>query len=348
MAKSRVELGKVSVKFGPQAAPYAAVLPPGYEQGGPYPLCLMLHGGGGSHQNLVDTQAAFDQWWEAGIIPPMVIASASTGPMSFYFDSPDGKVRWESFIAEDFLAHLRDKYKVRRDRASTVITGASMGGYGCLKIAFKHPEPFAAVAALEPAVEPGLRDADVGARNRFFYPAEGGGVGGPDELMGPNRDPALFESNNPANRARANADAIRNSGIAIYLEAGDEDLLNLHDGAEFLHRVLWDLDIAHEYHMVRGADHVGPSLGPRMREAFTFLASVLAPVKETGDEQPTPKERAFVEWMNGGFKGEPPPMDATSKLMIPVLRAQFEPARQRAAKVDPNMRRRYGILPPTK
>ena len=71
-------------------------------------------------------------------------------------------------------------------------------------------------------------------------------VGGPRELLGATRDAALFESNNPASRACANAAFIRESGLAIYLEVGGDDFLNAHDGTEFLHRVLWDLEIAHE------------------------------------------------------------------------------------------------------
>jgi hypothetical protein len=62
-------------------------------------------------------------------------------------------------------------------------------------------------------------------------------------LIGPARDSPLRESNNPANIANANAQQIRASGLATYLEAGDRDSLNAHDGAEFLHRVFWDLDL---------------------------------------------------------------------------------------------------------
>jgi S-formylglutathione hydrolase len=81
----------------------------------------------------------------------------------------------------------------------------------------------------------------------------------------------VFAANNPANRAIANATEIRKHDLAIYLECGDDDFINVHDGAEYLHRVLWDLDISHEYRLTRGADHVGPTLIPRMREAYLWL-----------------------------------------------------------------------------
>lgn len=194
MQASRIEVGELRVDFAPAGVPYAVLIPEG---GGAYPLSLFLHGGGGSHQNLIDTRLLFERWWSDGVVPPMVVATASTGPMSYYLDHPDGSARWESFIAEDFLAHLRSKFGVRGERESTFIAGISMGGYGALKIAFSRPERFAAVAAIQPILEPGLSDSDIGARNRLYHM-----VGGPRELLGENRD-AVFQANNPANRARA-------------------------------------------------------------------------------------------------------------------------------------------------
>ncbi len=39
---------------------------------------------------------------------------------------------------------------------------------------------------------------------------------------------------NPANRARANAQQLRDSGLAICIKAGDRDFLNAHDGTAFI------------------------------------------------------------------------------------------------------------------
>lgn len=341
-SKSRVELGDARADFAPDGVPYAALFPPGYDAGNAYPLCLLLHGGGGNRDNLVAMHPLFKQWWAAGVIPAMVVASASTGAMSYYLDHPDGSARWESFIAEDFLAQLRSKYKIGGDRDSTLITGISMGGYGALKIAFRRPGKFAAVAAIQPLLEPGFRDAEVGARNRLHHI-----VGGPRELLGPTRDALLFESNNPANRARENARAIADSRLAIYLEVGDEDFLNAHDGTEFLHRVLWDLDIAHEYRLIRGADHGGPTFIPRIRDAFAWLGAVVEERRNTASTEPSADERAVSEWLSRGLTGDPPPVNPNSKAFITMLRAQLKPMREQAAKTDPSTARHYGILPKT-
>ncbi len=84
-------------------------------------------------------------------------------------------------------------------------------------------------------------------------------------------EPEFYKANNQATIAGANAEAIINSGIQIYLESGDRDFFNAHDGAEFLHRVLWESHIEHEYHLLRGCDHVGASILWRIEDAHRFL-----------------------------------------------------------------------------
>jgi S-formylglutathione hydrolase len=63
----------------------------------------------------------------------------------------------------------------------------------------------------------------------------------------------------------------------LRLECGTEDCLYLYHGAEFLHRILFDRGIRHEYRLVRGADHVGWTLWPRFVDALAFLGRVLNP-----------------------------------------------------------------------
>ena len=184
-------------------------------------------------------------------------------------------------------------------------------------------------------LEPGLRESDIGPRNRLHHSA-----GGPPQLIGPARDAAAWESNNPANRARANAQLIRDSGLAIYLEAAERDFLNAHDGAEFLHRVLWELDVSHEYHLVGGADHGGPSLSPRLRAMFAWFGSLWRP-----PQPDTALEESATVWLESGMQGRPPAGATTTNAFIHFLRARFEPIRDQAARSDPTTNRIFGRLP---
>jgi S-formylglutathione hydrolase len=161
--------------------------------------------------------------------------------------------------------------------------------------------------------------------------------------VGPTRDPALFEWNNPANRAQANAGLIRDNRLAIYIDAGDEDFLNAHDGAEFLHRVLWALDISHEYHLVRGADHGGPTMRPRMHSMYAWVGSVIRALQ--CEAEPGVEERMVSAWIESGMAGKPPAVPPTSQEFLRILRAQFQTLRARATSSDPTTNRRFGILP---
>jgi pimeloyl-ACP methyl ester carboxylesterase len=168
------------------------------------------------------------------------------------------------------LAWMRAGYNVPKGREGTLITGISMGGMGSLRIAFKHPDKFQAVASMEPGIEPALAFKDVKLRDRFWRD---------DALLqsiyGKPVDEAYWAGNNPATIANTNPESL--VGLGIYLEAGDQDMFFLHHGTEFLHRVLFDKGLSHEYRLVKGAEHVGPSIAPRFLDALTFLGRVLNP-----------------------------------------------------------------------
>jgi S-formylglutathione hydrolase len=289
---SQLVEGKLDTKLVPSPVEYNALLPDGYDSiKAPLPLLLFLHGGGGDRSFLMRLRATIDDMWKAGTLPKMVIVTPSAS-RSFYMDYKDGSQKWESFIVGPLLEHLRQTYKVTRERKGTLLFGVSMGGLGSLRLAFKYPDKFEALAALEPGIDPALKWKDVKPRNRFYRS---------DELLqtmfGRPFDEAYWEANNPASICVANADKIRASGLEIYIDVGDQDAFNINEGTEFMHRILCDYKIAHEYHLVRGADHVGRTIRPRATEALQFLTRVLNPAPadpevETLRRQVEPMKRA--------------------------------------------------------
>ncbi len=263
---------KLETKLLPQPVEFNILLPDGYaEAKEPLPLLLLLHGGGGDRGFLVRMRPIIDEMWSSGALPKMVVVTPSAG-RSFYMDYKDGSQKWESFIIGPFLDHLREKYRVTREGRGTLLFGISMGGMGALRLGFKYPEKFGALAALEPGIDPALKWKEVKPRNRFWRSQEL-----METIFGKPFDEAYWEANNPAAIAVARAEKLRASGLGIYIECGDEDSFNLHEATEFLHRILWDHQIPHEYHLVRGADHLGRTLRPRSMEALAFLARRLNP-----------------------------------------------------------------------
>jgi S-formylglutathione hydrolase len=267
----------------------------------------------------------------------MWVATPDPGAFSFYLDDPERGQFWETFVAERFVHQLRARFQRELDSTPLGIVGISMGGYGALKIALSRPAAFAAVAAISPMIEPAFEAARVPLRNRYHYPPDV-----PQALLGPDRDPALFERDHPVTRARRNAEALRASSLGIYLDASGADALHAHDGAEHLHRVLWELDIAHEYRLRRDADHIGPEILDRLREAFAWVgAHVVEPVTPPLSAA----EQQWSDWLaSDRSTASPPPLPPTSRLFPALLRAQLEPLRAAAAAQDPTFARRYGVL----
>ena len=234
-----------------------------------YPLLLLLHGGDGSEQDLLRFTQLLDGAVAAGQIPPLVVAMPGAR-RSLYMDYRDGSQRWESFIVGDLLPHLRRTLHISSEQGQTCVSGYSMGGLGSLRLGFKHPDIFGAVAALEPAIAPALRWSEVGPRTLFWRPKEF-----METIFGSPIDAEYWAANNPATIVRR--DPSRLLGLSLYLEVGDQDMFYLHEGTEFLHRILFDAGISHEYRLVRGAEHVGASLEARMADALGFIGRHLAP-----------------------------------------------------------------------
>jgi S-formylglutathione hydrolase len=321
----------------------SALLPPGFDRNGPsLPLLIHLHGGGGDRTGLTtEMLPVYSRMFEQGTLPPVVTVSFSNVPSSYYYG-------WEEWVTDELPAWANETYGSQLDPAKTIMMGISMGGYGSLKIAFKNPSRFRAIAPLEPAILPTLEWPEQHKRGSWWLPVEHA-----EMVWGSPFDPNAFLADNPANIARDNAEEIRASGLEIYLECADQDCITLHDGAEFLHRVLWDNDIRHEYHQVRWADHVGLSLERRIIEAHAFLAAALAGgLSEPVDLPLTAEEQAYADypWSDGALRGDPPPdyrLDGMGERGPSVHAAFWKPLRDLALD-DPDMKRAYGRLPKTK
>ena len=72
------------------------------------------------------------------------------GGRSFYCNMADGTRYWD-YIGEELPAFVEHTFQVATGRANTFVAGLSMGGYGALKLALKHPKRYAAAATLSGA-----------------------------------------------------------------------------------------------------------------------------------------------------------------------------------------------------
>lgn len=268
---------------------YRVLTHPDWRREDGLPLVQILHGAGSSAASLDMLAPVIEGLWEVGELPPAVFACASTPTVGGFYTGA-----WEAFVAEEFLSHLRTEFGVGK----VALFGMSMGGYGALKMAFRHPERYAAVVAIGPAIFPeGASEAHLKGVLGQLY-----------DLVSED-----WNDRDPGSLASANAEAIRAAGLAIYLECGDEDVFRLYVGAEALHRRLWDLRIRHEYRSLWGVDHVGPETPERQRAGLRFVGRILSGVAA---ELPAEMEA----WFASGRQGTPPTMDFNAPYGAKLLR----------------------------
>jgi S-formylglutathione hydrolase FrmB len=70
---------------------------------------------------------------------------------SFYVNSPVNG-NWEDFIVRDLVGHIDASFRTIPAASGRALGGHSMGGFGALNIALRHPDVFAAVYALSPGL----------------------------------------------------------------------------------------------------------------------------------------------------------------------------------------------------
>jgi S-formylglutathione hydrolase FrmB len=222
-------------------------LPPGYGDAGNtnrYPVIYWLHGRGCTESSDQFPVATVDSAIRSKTIPSLIFIYASGGGMSFYSDSSDGKWMSETTIIQELIPHVDSHYRTIPNRGGRAVQGMSMGGFGAMKLAFKHPEMFGSVVAFAGGFRAGEEMRNNEANRQIL------------ERVFDN-DPARFESNRPNAFARANQASIRNR-LGIKMLVGMDDSLLENNRA--LHAALTQLNLAHEYSEIPGIQHDLPKL----------------------------------------------------------------------------------------
>ncbi len=151
----RVE--KVATPALPGTNEVLVVVPPSYESSPArrYPVLYFLHDGYGDGRTLARRGVAEDALarMRDGRLPEFLIV-APDGPGSWFSDTHDGSRRFEQYLAFDLPRTIEARYRVVPGKQARAITGISMGGYGAVKTALKHPDLYGSVSALSGAIIP--------------------------------------------------------------------------------------------------------------------------------------------------------------------------------------------------
>lgn len=244
-ATGRVECNSISSKILSRSVPYCIVLPHSFDadKARTFPVLYFLHGLGDNEQFFVHSGAwnLMEDMRDKGELKDFLIATPDARA-TFYINERDGKERYEDFLLQEFFPYVEKHYRVAAGRANRAISGISMGGYGALYLAFRHPQLFSSVSAHSAALIEKLPNFLAGAlpdspRARVL----GNAFGNPP-------DPVFWQAHSPIVIARtANL-----TGLHIYFDCGDRDDYGFEVGAMALDNILTSRKIVHEFHIYPG------------------------------------------------------------------------------------------------
>ncbi len=131
-------------------------LPPGYAKGARrYSVIYLLHGYLSTNKSWTTSDWAnvpkiLDHLIVGGKIRPMIVVMPdgfNKFAGAFYTNSVITG-NWEDFVTQDLVKYVDANYRTFARPSSRGIAGHSMGGYGALKLAMKHPDIYGAVYGL--------------------------------------------------------------------------------------------------------------------------------------------------------------------------------------------------------
>jgi S-formylglutathione hydrolase FrmB len=285
--KSPIQLPSGSqVVFGSFPSPslkenreYSIFLPPSYHKSRKsYPVVYFLHGLNNDHTSwIVDRYGHLHQAVDLLILDkkiPEILMVHPKGDNSFYTNYLDGSKRYEDYIDQDLIQYVEKNYRAKTGPKWRAIGGTSMGGFGALKIAFKHKDLYSATAAHSPIVflnEPEHMSEETKNSGRFnwFTQMIAPIFGNPVDLN-------KWRDNNPLDLAKT-ADL---TGLRIYFDYGTADrynaIMGLGQGVKALDVVLTNRRVPHAFVEHPNEPHGWELVSLHLSESLPFLCQGFA------------------------------------------------------------------------
>jgi len=239
---------------------YGIYLPPSYESSGTrrYPILYFLHGLNENEMRWStrgETDLMLDKMVAAKTIGEFIVAIPMSSTTSFYTNARGGAAPWEDAVVKEFIPMIESTYRVNATRNTRGISGISMGGYGALKIAMKHPEMFGSVSAHSAALVPDFNSTTVTGRRLDQFKSLFDSIYGIGFSGGGPLDLSYWNANNPLELAK---DSAKLQSLKIYFDCGTEDDYGFYAGQQVLDDLLTKAKYPHTsglYPGVHGWDY---------------------------------------------------------------------------------------------
>ena len=129
------------------------LVPTGYDGShARHPVLYLLHGAGDTFRTWTDLTdvADFTATLDVIVVMPDAGHDADAG---FYSDWIDGSRQWETFHTRVLPRWVDRHFRTLHGRRHRAVAGLSMGGFGALSYAARHPRLFRAAASFSGAVD---------------------------------------------------------------------------------------------------------------------------------------------------------------------------------------------------
>src|SRR5487761_58422 len=220
---------------------YCVDLPADYSSGRRrYPVLYLLHGLFEDYRAWDENggKAVLDATLQQGRIGAFLVVLPDAGRRSFYVNSYDGRERYEDFFIQDLVPAIDRQYRTLPNPGARGISGVSMGGYGSLHLAMRHPDVFGSVSAQGAALVSSFPNPlPATGQGAFYQRVLAEAFGGPVNV-------AYWNANNPLTLAQHPEKFPR---LKIYFDCGTQDRFGFEHGAEDLNRILNERHFPHVF-----------------------------------------------------------------------------------------------------
>jgi len=241
------------------------MLPDQYEAepGKRYPVLYLLQGA-------VDDYTAWIREGNAEALTagyPMIIVMPDAGDDGFYCDwfnnAGYGTPAWETYHMRQLIPFIDAHYRTVAERRGRAIAGVSMGGFGAVSYAARHPELFAAVISFSGLVDDTALSSKSYINNAVFGPWSA--------------EEARWRGHNPVDLALN----LRGMDVTLYMRDGlpgrnyfgvDPAEIAAHIQNEHLHQKLDELDIPHHWNDLGPGGHDWATWHQDLSDALLALA----------------------------------------------------------------------------
>jgi len=215
--------------------PYRVFLPANLAAGEKLPVVYLLHGGGGEFRDW-SNYSDVSKYALRGLILVMPDGSSS------YYVNAVGRPqdKYEDYLVHDLVSDVEGRFPAKTGRANRAIAGVSMGGFGAVMMALRHPEMFVFAGGISSALDVPERRFSLRRVGQWWGFRKIFGPMGSRERVA--RDPFVLVRSTGLSDARATP--------YMYLTAGEQEAL-LGPNRRFA-ALLKERGFAYEFHVLPG------------------------------------------------------------------------------------------------